>query len=128
MTTHSKMPVLVGGAIAAALFASSAFGHHGWSWAEADQIELRGTIIDIYIGQPHPTLQVEAEDGEWTVELGNPRQTETAGFVEGSAGIGDEIVALGNRSTDPDAKLMRAVRITVNDQTFDIYPDRIPSN
>lgn len=105
---------------------SSAFAHHGWNWAEDAQFELTGTIQEVYIGPPHPTLQVEtADDGAWTVELGNPNQTARSGFSEDSAAAGDEVTALGNRSLDPAEKRMKAVRITVRDATFDIYPERI---
>jgi len=107
---------------------SGALAHHGWSWAEADQIEITGTIQEIYIGPPHPTLEVETADGVWHVELGNPRQTASAGFVEGVASVGDEVTALGNRTTEPDRRLMKAVRITVNGETYDIYPNRIPQD
>ncbi|MEI3850015.1 MULTISPECIES: DUF6152 family protein [Ensifer] len=108
------------------LLATSTYAHHGWSWAEADQIELKGTIRDISMAPPHPTLQVETEkDGLWRVELGNPRQTERSGFVEGVAKVGDQIVVLGNRSLDPNEKRMKAVRVTVAGKTFDIYPERI---
>ena len=108
---------------------SGAAAHHGWSWAEDDQIELTGTIRNIYIGPPHPTLDVEtSSDGVWRVELGNPRQTERAGFREGSAKVGDQIVATGNRSQDASEKRMKAVRITVGGKTYDIYPERIRTN
>lgn len=118
--------LLTGTLMAMLVFAAAAKAHHGWSWAEADQIELTGTILEIYIGPPHPVLHIEtAEDGVWTVELGNPRQTARAGFNEQSAAVGDAIVALGNRSTDPDEKRMKAVRITVRGVTYDIYPERI---
>lgn len=86
-------------------------------------------IRELCIGPPHPTLDVEtANDGLWRVELGNPRQTERSGFVHDSAKIGDEVVALGNRSTDPGEKRMKAVRIAVGGKTFDIYPERIKTN
>lgn len=114
------------GAAVAAIFATGALAHHGWSWAEADQIELRGIIREIYIGPPHPTLDVEtASDGLWRIELANHNQTTRAGFVEGSAKEGDEIIALGNRSTDPQEKRMKAVRISVAGKTYDLYPERI---
>ncbi|MBX4932078.1 DUF6152 family protein [Rhizobium bangladeshense] len=109
--------------------ATSAAAHHGWSWAEADQIELRGTIEKISMGGPHPTLDVAtADDGVWRVELGNPRQTERSGFVEGVAKPGDQVIALGNRSQDPKEKRMKAVRITIGEKRYDIYPDRIRTN
>ncbi len=112
-----------------ATVATGAAAHHGWSWAEADQIELRGTIQQISMGGPHPTLDVATvDDGVWRVELGNPRQTERAGFVEGVAKPGDQVKALGNRSQDRTEKRMKAVRITVGEKRYDIYPERIQTN
>ncbi|XAZ25719.1 DUF6152 family protein [Sinorhizobium sp. B11] len=112
-----------------ATVATGAAAHHGWSWAEADQIELRGTIQQISMGGPHPTLDVATvDDGVWRVELGNPRQTERAGFVEGVAKPGDQVTALGNRSQDRTEKRMKAVRITVGEKRYDIYPERIQTN
>ena len=119
-------------AVAAAVsFAATgaALAHHGWSWAEGEQTELEGTITDISMAPPHPSLKVEASDGVvWQVDLGNPRNTKRSGFVEGSAKVGDPIVVLGNRSLDKDEKLMKAVRITVAGKAFDIYPERIETN
>jgi hypothetical protein len=125
---QKSMPRLLGAIAIAAAAATTATAHHGWSWAEADQIELKGTIQSISFAPPHPSMDVEAEDGVWRVELGNPNQTQRSGFVEGEAKVGDAIVALGNRSTDPNEKRLKAVRITVGDKTFDIYPERIQTN
>lgn len=112
-----------------AAVATGAAAHHGWSWAEADQIELRGTIQQISMGGPHPTLDVATvDDGVWRVELGNPRQTERAGFVEGVAKPGDQVIALGNRSQDRTEKRLKAVRVTIGEKRYDIYPERIQTN
>ena len=119
--------ILAGTTIAASL-AGTAVAHHGWSWAEADQIDLKGTIQSISFSPPHPTLEIRAEDGVWRVELGNPNQTQRSGFVEGQAKIGDQITATGNRSEDRTEKRMKAVRIVVSGKTFDIYPERIKTN
>ena len=69
-----------------------------------------------------------ADDGLWRVELGNPRQTERSGFVEGVAKPGDQVTALGSRSQDPQEKRMKAVRITIGEKRYDIYPERIRTN
>lgn len=117
------------GSLIGMMFAASAYAHHGWSWAEADQFELSGTIREISMAPPHPTLNVATEkDGVWLVELGNPRLTERSGFIEGVAKIGDPVVVLGNRSLDPEEKRMKAVRITVAGKVYDIYPERIRTN
>lgn len=108
-----------------ALAGSTAFAHHGWSWAEGDQVQLTGVIREIYVGPPHPVLKVDAEGAQWTVELGNPSQTARSGFTEDSAKAGDTITALGNRSKDQAEKRMKAVRVTVGGKTYDIYPERI---
>ncbi|CDZ29488.1 DUF6152 family protein [Neorhizobium galegae] len=119
--------ILAGTTIAASL-AGTAAAHHGWSWAQADQIDLKGTIQSISFAPPHPTLEVKADDGVWRVELGNPNQTQRSGFVEGQAKVGDQITATGNRSEDRSEKRLKAVRIVVSGKTFDIYPERIKTN
>ena len=112
----------------AALFAGAALAHHGWSWAEADQIDLTGTITTISFAPPHPTLELETAEGPWRIELGNPNQTQRSGFVEGVVAVGDEITVRGNRSLDPDEKRLKAVRVVVEGKNYDIYPSRIVTN
>jgi hypothetical protein len=127
MTIHSigRRTFLAGAA--ATVLASAAYAHHGWSWAVEEQSELTGTIQEIFIGNPHAVLSVEAGDGLWTVELAPPSRTRAAGFDENAATAGDEVTAIGNRSKDPNEKRMKAVRIMVNGKTFDVYPDRVES-
>jgi hypothetical protein len=117
--------VYVVAALSGAAVTSMAIAHHGWSWAESEQITLEGTIQDIFIGPPHPVLKVSRDATVWTVELGNPSQTERAGFRQDSAKVGDRIVVLGNRSLEKSENRMKAVRVTVGGKTFDIYPERI---
>lgn len=117
----------IGGAVAVAALPAAA--HHGWNWAEEAQIELKGTVRSVSMAPPHPSLQVAAADGVvWLVDLGNPNQTERAGFTAASAKAGDAIVVLGNRALDKTRMHMKAVRITVGGKTYDIYPERIRTN
>jgi len=110
-----------------ALVPAVARAHHGWAWAEEALGELSGTIREVYIGYPHPTLRVDTgRDGVWLVELANPSQTERAGFTATSAAPGDAVVALGNRPREPGEKRLKAVRVTVRDRRYDLYPERIP--
>lgn len=112
----------------ATLIAGAAMAHHGWSWAEADQIDLTGTITAISFALPHPTLELETAEGPWRIELGNPNQTQRSGFVEGVATVGDEVTVRGNRSLDPEEKRLKAVRVIVEGTNYDIYPSRIVTN
>jgi hypothetical protein len=127
MNHHAR--TLFSASLAAVLMATAALAHHGWSWAESDQIELTGTVKKVVIAPPHPTIDLAASDGvNWHIELGNPRQTERSGFVEGVAKPGDTITVLGNRSLDRDEKRLKAVKVTVGEKVYEIYPDRIKRN
>lgn len=112
---------------ASVTLAAPVFAHHGWNWAEAEETTLQATITAISLAPPHPELTVTDADGrEWTIELGNPRRTQSAGFIEGTAQIGDTVTILGNRALDGQA-VMKAVRITLNGTNHDFYPERIDS-
>lgn len=128
---HRTSRRAVAGAGLAALLAISApaLAHHGWSWAESEQMTLEGTIKTISMAPPHPSLQVTAQDGTiWQVDLGNPRQTANSGFTGDTAKPGDAITVLGNRNRDEAKTHMKAVRITIAGKNYDMYPERIGSN
>jgi hypothetical protein len=108
------------------VFAWPALAHHGWSWTEDGFFELKGIITEIYIGNPHATLDVDVEGKIWRVELAPPSRTIAAGFTDDVAKKGDEVIAIGNRSRDENENRMKAVRIIVKGKTYDVYPDRVP--
>ena len=111
----------------ALLAAGPTLAHHGWSWTADGMFELKGIIKEIYIGNPHATLDIDVEGEIWRVELAPPSATMRAGFTEDVAKVGDEVTAIGNRSLDETEKRMKAVRVTVNGKTYDVYPSRAPS-
>ena len=112
---------------AAALLAGPAAAHHGWAWTEDEPFELTGTIEEIYIGNPHVTLKVRAENGVWDVDLAPLSRTLRAGFDESAAKEGDEATCIGFRSRDHNERQMKAARVIVNGKTYDVYPDRVPN-
>jgi hypothetical protein len=123
--TPNRRSVLALGLVA---IAGPALAHHGWSWAEGEQMTLTGTIRKISMAPPHPMLMVEAQGKLWQVDLGNPSQTERSGFRGDSAKPGDQVTALGNRHLDKSKAHMKAVRITIAGKNYDMYPERIRTN
>lgn len=114
---------------AAVLAGAPVIAHHGWSWAEGEQMELKGTIRSISMAPPHPMLMVTAGDGKvWQVDLGNPNQTERSGFTGTTAKPGDPVTAIGNRHLDKSKAHMKAVRIVLAGKNYDMYPERIRTN
>ncbi len=119
-----QSPLLI--AVVLATGASGAFAHHGWSWADGEQITLEGKIESISMAPPHPTLRVTNAEGQtWQVDLGNPSQTRRSGFSGDTAKEGDAITVMGNRAQDHSTLQMKAVRITLDGKNYDMYPERI---
>lgn len=107
------------------LWVSGVLAHHGWAWTEREQTEMNGTITEIFIGPPHPRLQIDTAAGPWQVDLGNPRQTRDAGFVEGEAAVGDTVLIRGHRSAKKDEHIIKAVRATINGKQYTFYPELV---
>jgi hypothetical protein len=116
--------VILAAVLAAPFFIGPAAAHHGWAWTSSEPFVLTGTIEDLYIGNPHVKLTVRAEDGVWEVDLAPLVPTTEAGFVEGVAEPGEEVTAYGYRSADESQLWMKAARIVVNGETYDVYPRR----
>lgn len=110
--------LLCGGVVVPAL------AHHGWSWTANGFFQIEGLITKAYIGNPHVTLDVDVEGTIWRVELAPLGPTTAAGFTEEAATIGAEVIAIGNRSADPNEARMKAVRVIIGGQTYDVYPSR----
>lgn len=127
MRSRSLLRPALAGLALLALPVMTATAHHGWNWAEPELTEKAGTIRTISFAPPHPSMTVEVDGTVWDVDLGNPSQTQRSGFAPGSAEEGDEVTILGNRSLDAEEKRIKAVRITVGGEQFDMYPERIPA-
>lgn len=108
----------------AALVPAAASAHHGWAWAEDEEFSLTGVITAARLGNPHGELDVEAADGLWTAEIGQPWRNEGAGLTEAMLAPGTEVTLEGHRSRDPDAKLMKAERVVIAGTSYNLYPDR----
>lgn len=122
MLSKHLMKSVISALLLILLWLPDAAAHHGWDWTEKQQTEMSGTITEVYIGPPHPRLIIETDDGRWQVDLGNPRQTKEAGFVEGEAKAGDQVLIRGHRSAKQDERIIKAVRATINNKQYTFYP------
>lgn len=117
----TRRPVLF---LIAAAFATPAIAHHGWRWTDDGEFELTGVITVAKLGNPHGVLTVDAEGEVWTVEVGQPWRNDAAGLTDAMLAPGQEITARGQRSANPDERVMKAERIVIGDTVHDLYPER----
>lgn len=123
----SRRAIIAGtGAGLVAILSAPAVAHHGWAWTEDTPFTLTGVIEEIYVGNPHVTLKVRAEDGVWDVDLAPLARSVRAGFDENAAKVGDAVTLIGFRSRDHNERHMKAARVIVNEKTYDVYPDHVP--
>jgi hypothetical protein len=120
-----RRSVIVGiGAAAAVLAAGAAYAHHGWTWAEDVTVDLTGVIKSAKLGNPHGILKLDVKGEEWTVEVGQPWRNQRAGLKDSMLVKGVELTVSGNRAKDPKLKVIKAARITINGQVYNLYPER----
>ena len=112
----------------AAFFAAGgwrqALAHHGWRWAEDGNFELTGVIKAAQLGNPHGVLTVDAEGEVWTVEVGQPWRNERAGLTGDLLSVGREVTISGARSADEAEKRVKAERVIIDGQLYNLYPER----
>ena len=125
---HRLRSRLMTGAAAMLISTATALAHHGWAWTEDEFFEIEGVIVAMSFGNPHPALDVDIGGEIWRVDLATPAVTARAGFTEEKARVGSQIKVIGNRSRDASERLMKAVRIVVEGETFDVYPNRVPED
>jgi hypothetical protein len=102
----------------------SLHAHHGWGWATDEEFEVTGQITDVRLGNPHGELDLDVEGEEWVVEIGQPWRNERAGLTEEILAMGTTVTAHGHRSANESERLMKAERLVIAGQDYNLYPDR----
>ena len=99
--------------------------HHGWGGYNDTQFELTGTVeTAVSLAGPHATMRVKANGQVWDVVLAPSARTERAGLKEGIIPLGAEVKVSGHRHRDPNKFEIKTERVTWNQRTFNVYPDR----
>lgn len=98
--------------------------HHGWGWATDEEFELTGAVVGVQLGNPHGELTLEVAGEEWVVEIGQPWRNQRAGLTEELLAEGTEVTAHGHRSAKEGERLMKAERLVIAGEDYNLYPDR----
>jgi hypothetical protein len=112
--------VRVAEALAATLFATSAFAHHGWSEYDSTQtLNLTGTIKEAGYEHPHGHIVLETAAKTWQAVLAPPSRMEARGLPASmlKAGATATVVGYPNRNKPEE---MRAERITIDGKTVEL--------
>ncbi|MFC0200987.1 hypothetical protein [Paracoccus rhizosphaerae] len=82
---------------------------------------LDATITDININGSDPTLQVRAPDGmNWTIELASHARNRAIGLTNAAVLPGDRVQVAGEPGRAFGEARIKALRLTINDQLFDL--------
>ena len=100
------------------------WAHHGWGWATDEEFAITGRIVDVRLGNPHGELTIEVRDEQWVVEVGQPWRNRSAGLADSLLARGVSITVHGHRSAREGERLVKAERVVVDGESYDLYPDR----
>lgn len=106
--------------LAAALLATTAYAHHGWSEYNADTpLQLAGTIEKGGYVHPHGFVRLKTADKSWMVVLAPPSRMESRGLAQDKLVAGKRATVYGypHRSKGDE---LRAERITIDDKTTEL--------
>lgn len=114
------------GVAALAFSALPVLAHHGWGGNQDEEFELTGTVVTgLSLAGPHATMKIRDSDGKaWDLTLAPPARTERAGLKEGIIPVGATVKIHGHRNRDLNRFEVKTERVTWNDKTFNVYPDR----
>lgn len=118
-----------------ALFAAAALitvglaplaAHHGWGGYHNEEFEISGTLeTQVSLSGPHANTKVRTADGKvWDVVLAPSSRTERAGLKENIIPLGAKVTAHGHRHRDPNKFEIKTERLSWNNKTFNVYPER----
>lgn len=101
-----------------------ALAHHGWGWATGEEFEVTGTITEVRLGNPHGEVTLDVAGERWVIEVGQPWRNERAGLTADLLSQGRSITVHGHRSAREGERLVKAERVVIDGESYDLYPNR----
>lgn len=103
-----------------AALARPAAAHHGWSGYDAGTVlTVTGPVREVYFGNPHCSVVVEADGKAWTCVLAPLSRMTSRGLPDGSIKVGDTVTLIGYPHRREVSEL-RAERIVVAGKTVEL--------
>ena len=127
MKKQSYLGMLVAGIlVAVALIAPRPVSaHHGWGGYSEKEFEISGTVqTPVSVSGPHATMKVLVDGQVWDVVMAPPARTQAAGLKEGMIPVGAKVTLHGHRHMTAGKYEIKTERLTWNNRTFNVYPDR----
>lgn len=107
-------------AIGGLLFAGPTLAHHGWgSYDTSKPLNLTGPVETLQWANPHALITIRHDGEVWTVVLAPISRMAARGLTQEMLKAGARVTVHGYPSTRA-AQEMRAERITVGEQTFEL--------
>jgi hypothetical protein len=106
------------------LFPQLAGAHHGWAWAEDEEYEITGKVVEVSLGNPHGEVTIEVENEEWLIQVGQPWRNDRAGLTESILSRGVTITVHGHRSVQMEERVVKAERVVIDGVDYTLYPER----
>ncbi len=112
-------------AAALAIWSVPAVAHHGWGGNSEEEFNLTGVVEQgVSLAGPHATMKIKAQGQVWDVTLAPPARTEGAGLTANVIPVGATVTVHGHRNRDAKRFEVKTERVTWNNRTFNVYPDR----
>ena len=112
-------------AAALAIWSVPAVAHHGWGGNSEEEFNLTGVVEQgVSLAGPHATMKIRAQGQVWDVTLAPPARTERAGLTANVIPVGAAVTVHGHRNRDAKRFEVKTERVTWNNRTFNVYPDR----
>lgn len=109
-------------ALGACFCAQGAQAHHQWVWSAQDVVEIRGRIVETWLGKPHAVVALDVRGERWQVELGQTWRHARLGLEAEYLAIGAQVIARGTRSADPADRAVKARTLEIDGREFDLSP------
>lgn len=107
-------------AAAAALIATPALAHHGWSNYDASKtLVIEGPVLESSYSNPHGSVFLEHEGKRWEAILAPPSRMTARGLKEEDIAVGKTVKIEGYPSKRT-ATEMRVERITAGGKTVEL--------